>query len=141
MKTIELSKSGKNFTAVNVGKLNDINQYVLPLGDIEIPGNAGDTRPIERSRVNRVVPRFTFHQGQRRTYVVFYLTKFFFVATPCQNIEVCPNRSQSLRVRQIKILLYPLLIDLIAKRQKNELNFAYVRANFAMPDRELFSVF
>lgn len=38
MKTIELSKSGKNFTAVNVGKLNDINQYVLPLGDIEIPG-------------------------------------------------------------------------------------------------------
>lgn len=37
MKTIELSKSGKNFTAVNVGKLNDINQYVLPLGDIEIP--------------------------------------------------------------------------------------------------------
>ena len=38
MKTIELSKSGKNFTAVNVGMLNDINQYVLPLGDIEIPG-------------------------------------------------------------------------------------------------------
>ena len=38
MKTIEWSKSGKNFTAVNVGKLNDINQYVLPLGDIEIPG-------------------------------------------------------------------------------------------------------
>ena len=38
MKTIELTKSGKNFTAVNVGKLSEINQYVLPLGDIEIPG-------------------------------------------------------------------------------------------------------
>ena len=38
MKTIELTKSGKNFTAVNVGKLSEINQYVLPMGDIEIPG-------------------------------------------------------------------------------------------------------
>ena len=36
MKTIELSKSGKNFTAVNVGKLNDINQYVLPLKYLQV---------------------------------------------------------------------------------------------------------
>ena len=38
MKTIETIKNGKNFTAVNVGKLSDIKDYVLPLGEIEIPG-------------------------------------------------------------------------------------------------------
>ena len=60
------------------------------------------------------MPRFAFHQCQRRTYVIFHLTQFLFVATPCQNIEVRPNRSQTLRVRQVEILLYPLLVDLIA---------------------------
>ncbi len=38
MKTIETVKNGKNFTVVNVGKLSDIKDYVLPLGNIEIPG-------------------------------------------------------------------------------------------------------
>ena len=38
MKTVETIQSGKNFTAVNVGKLSDIKDYVLPFGDIEIPG-------------------------------------------------------------------------------------------------------
>ena len=38
MKTIETIKDGKNYTAVNVGKLNEIKDYVLPLGNIEIPG-------------------------------------------------------------------------------------------------------
>ncbi|MBF1614875.1 MAG: cupin domain-containing protein, partial [Prevotella sp.] len=38
MKTIETTKNGKNYTAVNVGKLNEIKDYVLPLGNIEIPG-------------------------------------------------------------------------------------------------------
>ena len=38
MKTVETIKNGKNFTAVNVGKLSDIKDYVLPLGEIEIPG-------------------------------------------------------------------------------------------------------
>ena len=45
MKTIETTKNGKNYTAVNVGKLNEIKDYVLPLGNIEIPGKvfAGQT--------------------------------------------------------------------------------------------------
>ena len=34
MKAIETIKNGKNFTAVNVGKLSNINDYVLPLGEI-----------------------------------------------------------------------------------------------------------
>lgn len=38
MKTVETIKTGKNFTAVSVGKLNGIKDYVLPMGDIEIPG-------------------------------------------------------------------------------------------------------
>lgn len=38
MKTVETIKIGKNFTAVSVGKLNEIKDYVLPMGDIEIPG-------------------------------------------------------------------------------------------------------
>ncbi len=38
MKTVETIKNGKNFTAVNVGKLSDIKHYVLPFGEIEIPG-------------------------------------------------------------------------------------------------------
>ena len=38
MKTVETIKTSKNFTAVSVGKLNEIKDYVLPMGDIEIPG-------------------------------------------------------------------------------------------------------
>ena len=38
MKTVETIKTGKNFTAVSVGKLNEIKNYVLPMGNIEIPG-------------------------------------------------------------------------------------------------------
>ncbi|MGP1552909.1 MAG: cupin domain-containing protein [Prevotella intermedia] len=38
MKTVETIKTGKNFTAVSVGELNEIKDYVLPMGDIEIPG-------------------------------------------------------------------------------------------------------
>ncbi len=38
MKIVETIKTGKNFTAVSVGKLNEIKNYVLPMGNIEIPG-------------------------------------------------------------------------------------------------------
>lgn len=38
MKSVQTTKTGKNFTAVNVGKLSEIKDYVLPLGDIRIPG-------------------------------------------------------------------------------------------------------
>ena len=38
MKTVETIKEGKNFTVVNVGKLSGIKDYILPLGNIEIPG-------------------------------------------------------------------------------------------------------
>ena len=38
MKSVQTTKTGKNFTAVNVGKLSEIKDYVLPLGDIQIPG-------------------------------------------------------------------------------------------------------
>ena len=38
MKSVEVTEKGKNFTAVNVGKLSEIKDYVLPMGDIQIPG-------------------------------------------------------------------------------------------------------
>ena len=38
MKTVKTTKEGKNFTAVNVGRLSEVKDYVLPLGEIEIPG-------------------------------------------------------------------------------------------------------
>lgn len=38
MKTVETIKNSKNFTAVNVGKLIDIKDYVFPFGEIENPG-------------------------------------------------------------------------------------------------------
>lgn len=38
MKSVQTTTSRKNFTVVNVGKLSEIKDYVLPLGDIQIPG-------------------------------------------------------------------------------------------------------
>lgn len=38
MKSVQTTRTGNNFTAVNVGRLNEIKDYVLPLGDIKIPG-------------------------------------------------------------------------------------------------------
>ena len=38
MKTVQTIKTGKNFTAVSMGKLSDIKDYVLSLGGILIPG-------------------------------------------------------------------------------------------------------
>ncbi len=42
------------------------------------------------------------------------LAKFFLVATPCQYVKVGTDRCQPLRVGDIEILLYPLLVDLVA---------------------------
>lgn len=38
MKSIEKIAAAENFTAVTVGKLNRLNDYVLEMGDIRIPG-------------------------------------------------------------------------------------------------------
>ena len=39
MKRIEITKSGKNFTAVNVGQLSDVKNYELHMGpNVTIPG-------------------------------------------------------------------------------------------------------
>lgn len=38
MKSVETTKTGKNFTAVSVGKLSEMKDYLLQLGDIQIPG-------------------------------------------------------------------------------------------------------
>lgn len=38
MKSIEKIAAAENFTAANVGKLNNLHEYVLAMGDIKIPG-------------------------------------------------------------------------------------------------------
>ena len=42
MKEMKKIAEGKNFTACDFGKLNDLGGYVLQLGDIKIPGKAHD---------------------------------------------------------------------------------------------------
>ena len=38
MKEIQITEKGKNFTTVNVGKLNEIEEYELAMGNFSIPG-------------------------------------------------------------------------------------------------------
>ena len=56
----------------------------------------GNTRPVERCRINGVMTRVAFHKSKCRTHVILDLAKFFLIATPCQHIEVGTDRGQSL---------------------------------------------
>lgn len=47
MKEMKKIAEGKNFTACDFGKLNDLGGYVLQLGDIKIPGKVLAARPWE----------------------------------------------------------------------------------------------
>ena len=38
MKDVKKIAEGKNFSAVDFGKLNELGDYVLSMGDIKIPG-------------------------------------------------------------------------------------------------------
>lgn len=38
MKGIQIIEKGENFTTVNIGGLNEINEYELTMGDFSIPG-------------------------------------------------------------------------------------------------------
>lgn len=49
MKSIEKIAAAENFTAVNVGKLNQLNDYVLEMGDIRIPGKVFGGNATEAS--------------------------------------------------------------------------------------------
>lgn len=49
MKSIEKIAAAENFTAVNVGKLNRLNDYVLEMGDIRIPGKVFGGNATEAS--------------------------------------------------------------------------------------------
>ena len=49
MKQIETIKSGKNFSAVSVGKMNEIIEHVLPMGpNVTIQGK--ECRPFRRKK-------------------------------------------------------------------------------------------
>ena len=55
-----------------------------------------------------------FHKSKCRAHVILDLAKFFLIAAPCQYVEVSTDGGQSLRMGNIEILLYPLLVDLVA---------------------------
>ena len=38
MKSVKTTKTGKNFTAVSVGKLSEVKDYLLQLGEMQILG-------------------------------------------------------------------------------------------------------
>ena len=38
MREIQITEKGENFTTVNVGKLNEIKEYELAMGNFSIPG-------------------------------------------------------------------------------------------------------
>ena len=80
----------------------------------KVGGIAGNTRPIEGSRINGVVAWLALHQCQRTAHIVLDVTEFFLVIAPCQHVEVDTNGGQPLRVGYVEILLYPLFVNLIA---------------------------
>ena len=80
----------------------------------EVGGVAGDARPIECRRVDRVVPRTALHKRESTADVVLDLAQLLRVVAPRQHVEVRTDRGQPLRPREVEVLLNPRLIDLIA---------------------------
>ena len=80
----------------------------------EVGGVARDARPVERCRVDRVVPWATFHERQGRSDVVLDLAQLLCVVAPREDVKVCTDRSQPLRPREVKVFLNPRLVNLIA---------------------------
>ena len=64
MKTIETIKNGKNFTAVNVGKFNEVKDYVLPLGNVEIPGKVFVGQALQATGSELSFQTLVFGAGQ-----------------------------------------------------------------------------
>ena len=54
------------------------------------------------------------HQGKGTAHVILDSAQFLLVAAPCQHIEMRTDGGQALRMGDVEILLYPLLVDLIA---------------------------
>ena len=109
----------------------------------EVGGVAGDARPVERCRVDRVVPRAAFHERQGRADVVLDLAQLLGVFAPRQHVEVRTDRGQPLRPREVEILLNPRLVDLIratVTRQRvhvTRLFLETVQVLFAVFDKEV----
>ena len=53
MKEVKKIAEGKNFSAVDFGKLNELGDYVLSLGDIKIPGKVFVSAPKALSSLFR----------------------------------------------------------------------------------------
>ena len=66
MKQIELIATASNFSAANIGKLSELNDYVLQLGpDVKIPGKVFGGAAIGRHRWRFLIPGIPTGYGNR----------------------------------------------------------------------------
>ena len=73
MKEVKKIAEGKNFSAVDFGKLNELGDYVLSLGDIKIPGKVFGGQALgTKGSVVRVSPegKRTIHNNGTEPMVV-----------------------------------------------------------------------
>lgn len=71
-------------------------------------------RPIERSRIGRIVSRLALHKGKLATHIVTDVFQFFRIFRPCHYVEMRPDRGKPERMCFVQVLVYPFLINLIA---------------------------
>ena len=79
----------------------------------KVPRISRHRRPIQRSRVHRVMPRFTFHQRQLAAHIVADILQFLRIIRPRHHIAVATYRRQRITVRLVQIEVYPFLVNLV----------------------------
>ena len=75
---------------------------------------AGHSRPIECRAVDSVVARHALHACHLAAHFVLYVFQFLRVIAPRHDVEVRPHRGQTVGVRLVQILVYPLAVDTVA---------------------------
>ena len=81
MKSVKTTKTGKNFTAVSVGKLSEVKDYLLQLGEIQILGKV-----FVGQQVANCLSR---HSPQVRTAVFCIRTRTTRNSTSSFEVKVC----------------------------------------------------
>ena len=86
----------------------------------EVRRIAGQRRPVERGAVDGVVARHALHACQLTAHVVLDVAQFLRIVAPRHDVEVRPHRGQSVGVRLVQVLLYPLTVDAVASTVSGE---------------------
>lgn len=97
MKQIETLANGKNFAAINIGKLNELSEYVLPLGpDVKIPGKVFGGAALQATGGEFSFQIFQpgqesgfYHTHKNHEELYFFLSGSGEYQVDGQNIPVC----------------------------------------------------